>query len=171
MGHPVKTLDQLIHSYTEAYILLEQKFLYGQKQIIIGTGEYDVCSDTNQEAINTIYLEKLAKKLQDAIFANNSGLINNLLEEIKDCFFDAKSDEETIKINYTGLYLMIINHMIKKDEKIKKYTDDNREVLEKDPSKTSLQELHGLFEVQFPDLIGEACLYLGKRNEKDTGLY
>jgi two-component system response regulator YesN len=143
VGQHVNALELLLNSYTEAYKLLEHKFLYGQKQIIIGTGEEDACPEADNEAVNEIYLEKLARKLQDAIFANNSVLINNLLEEVKDCFFCAKSDEETIKINYTGLYLLIINQMKATDETVKKHTTDSREVLEEIASKTSLQELHG----------------------------
>jgi len=143
VGRQVTVLDQLVHSYTEAYRLLEQKFLYGQKQIIIGNGESDTYCNIRHESINDIYLEKLAGKLRDAIFANNSVLINNLLEDMKDCFFGAKTDEETIKINYTGLYLMIINHMKAADETVKKHTGDSSEILDEIGRKTSLQELHG----------------------------
>ncbi len=143
VGRSVNTLDLLLNSYSEAYRLLEQKFLYGQKQIIIGNGESDTQRNISHEAINEIYIEKLAGNLQDAIFANNTFLINSLLEEMKDSFLCAKTEEETIKINYTGLYLMIVNHLKAADETVKKYTNDSREVLEEIGSKTSLQELHG----------------------------
>lgn len=143
VGKPVTSLDLLLESYTEAYRLLEKKFLYGQKHIIIGTGEDNICYETDSEGVNQIYLETLAKNLQDAIYADNSVLINNLLEEMRDCFLNGKSEEETIKINYTGLYLMIINHLKGADEKVKKHINDSREVLDEIGKKTSLQELHG----------------------------
>lgn len=143
VGRPVTSLDLLLESYSEAYRLLEKKFLYGQNQIIIGTGEDNICYKDNSEGVNQIYLEKLAKDLQDAIFVNNSVLINNLLEEMRDCFLNGRLEEETIKINYTGLYLMIINHLKGADEKVKKHTNDSREVLDEIGKKTSLQELHG----------------------------
>lgn len=143
VGRQVTALDQLLHSYSEAYRLLEQKFLYGQKQIIIGNEEADVFSDAGHEAVNEIYLEKLASNLNDAIFVNNTVLINNLTEEMRDCFLSGKIEEDAIKINYTGLYLMIINHLKATDETVKKYTNDSREVLEEIGRKTSLQELHG----------------------------
>ncbi len=143
VGRPVTSLDMLLESYSEAYRLLEKKFLYGQNQIIIGNGDDNICYKTDSEVVNQIYLEKLAKDLHDAIFVNNSGLINNLLEDMRDCFLNARLDEETIKINYTGLYLMIINHLEGAEEIVKKHTSDSRKVLDEIGKKTSLQELHG----------------------------
>lgn len=143
MGKEVNSLSLLLESYSGAYRLLERKFLYGQKHLIIGAGDENISCDADLERVNQIYIEKLAGDLQDAIFANNSIMVNNLLEEMRDCFLCSKSDEETIKINYTGLYLMIINNLTALNEPLKKHIADSKEVLKEIGNKSSLQELHG----------------------------
>ncbi len=157
VGKKVDCANILVESYTQAHDLLEQKFLYGHKQIIIGNGDKDyaskdkeicrekeeVSNETGTGEVDDAYLEQLAKKLQEAIYVNNTAIINDFLEEMRERFIRLKIDEDTIKLNYTGLYLMLINNMTAFDDALNKYTCDNSLVLGEIVGKTSLQELHG----------------------------
>ncbi len=143
VGFPVPALDRAVQSYLDAFMLLEDKFLYGQRQIMISTGEKKNESVPEPERAGEWSTDQAAKAILSAMDVNNTVRINNLLEEIRDWNLKCRLSEETIKINYTGLYLTIINNLVSAEETMKNCSDDNCEVLEEIGDKSSLQELHG----------------------------
>lgn len=195
-GKQVDSADMLFQSYTQAHDLLEQKFLYGHKQIIIGAGDEDsgsgdknishedegIGNEADTGEVNDVYLEQMAKNLQDAVYVNNTAIINNFLEEMKERFICFKTEEETIKINYTRLYLMIINNMAAADGALNKYTCDTNSVLSEIVGKTSLQELHGYMKYKLISLseslnttcyertVGKVLDYIDRNYSKDIKL-
>ncbi len=143
-GTPVDSYSRICTSYGDALSLIDKKFLYGHKKIIM-----DIYSDTAAAMLrmreNTFNTDRLAEELYNAIDLNNTEIINNLLENMKDGFLFAETDEFSIKSMYSNMYVMLMNMLVQSNEEIRDCMAVESKVMDRIYAAASLQELHGYF--------------------------
>ncbi len=143
-GIPVDSYSRICTSYDDALSLINKKFLYGHKKIIM-----DICADTAPDILrmreNPFNAGRLADELYSAMDLNNTESINRLLENMKDYFLFAETDEFSIKSMYSNMYLMLMNMLLRSNEGIRDCIAVESKVLDGIHAAASLQELHGYF--------------------------
>jgi len=143
LGNSVDTLEKVIQSYRHACMQMDNKFLYGYKGIIYETENEGSDVGPDSYSFNQFNFDSLLEKLYSAVDVNNIVIINDILEEIKSYFIKLRYNDEIIKLNYTSLYLTVLNRLAFASEAFRHYSLQKGEVLKEICSKTNLQELHG----------------------------
>lgn len=155
MGTTVTAMEDIPLSYKRACELMERKFIYGHKKILMDQAEeYDNLSAIVQ-SMEKFELDTVVDTLYSAIDVNNMDYINKLLEDIKDLFVLSNETEESIKTNYSNLYVILINKLKIDNGFLKESIGSKKEIIDQILSKTSLQELHGFIKFRLVSISDE----------------
>lgn len=143
MGSSVDALNLIPGSYLHAYRLLEQKFLYGHKQLVIRIEEGSGVCDAEAAEPMDINLGRLPEDLYHAMDSGNIVAVNNILEETKNWQIRHMLAEGAIRQNYVKLYLAVLNWLDAGGESAGVFSNEKQAVQAEINEKASLQELHG----------------------------
>jgi len=154
LGESVKTIDDVKKSYFAACKLMDRKFLYGHNKIMMGLSEHG-CADKRFYSINDFDFAGILDKLYNAVDLNYPVQINNILEEVKNCFLLSEADEDTIKINYTDMLISIVTRLAAKNKTLEYHISEKKEMISQIYKKTSLLDLHGYIKYKLISLSDE----------------
>lgn len=142
LGNPVGSMALVHKSYSHACRLMEYKFLYGHKEIVIRSEEPGE-GEAGDWVIQGFDPGRLAEDLFFAMDVNNSCAVNNLLEDMKNWHIRHGTGEKDIRTGYTDLYLSVVGRFATDYTALKPFFEEMGEVREQIGKKASLQELHG----------------------------
>lgn len=142
LGSPVGSLDMLHKSYSHALRLMEQRFLYGHKGIVIRSEEPGEC-EAGDWVIQGFDPARLPEDLFYAMDVNNAVAVNNLLEDMKNWQIRHGAAEKDVRASYAELYVSVVGRFAPDYTALKPFFEEMGEVREQIGKKASLQELHG----------------------------
>lgn len=154
LGESVTTIEDVKKSYFVACKLMDKKFLYGHNRIMMGFSEHDR-KDKSCYSINDFDFAGVVDKLYYAVDLNYPVQINNILEEVKNCFLLSEADEDTIKINYTDMLISIVTQLSAKNNTLEYHIEKKKEMISQIYKKTSLLDLHGYIKYKLISLSDE----------------
>jgi len=139
VGDAVYSLDEISKAYSTIKKYMQNRFLYGYKQIVIAkSSEFDNID-------HGIQAKKIkAVDLFDAIYTNDVKVIGMLLDEFKAYFICNRCNEEYIKLSYYNLYKDIHILVFSRFPEIEDDASVDTDLLSQFTRMNSLQELHGL---------------------------
>ncbi len=143
LGVHVANVIDVFKSYNNAYELMEKKFIYGHKKIIMDLSGENPLKFQDKAINNSFSLEGMLNNLYNAVDVNNMDYINDLLEELRYQFIINEYSEEAIKVNYTNLYTALVNKIKVGDMFLGDNNLDLNRTLDGICKASSLQELHG----------------------------
>lgn len=155
LGTVAYSSDDINTSYKHASDLMDRKFIYGHKKIIVhNIGEADF-KNTSKLPKKSFDFDKMAEELCNAIDVNNMDSINNILEQLGCYFSKNEYNESFIKANYSHVYMMLVDRLFPGNEMPGHAIYVKRDFMKQIYEKTSLQELHGLFKYHIISISNE----------------
>jgi two-component system response regulator YesN len=141
LGPVVRSFNDISMSCSQALELINKKFIYGRKRIIMfqNMGNDNLSAREAGMDENQIIVD-----LCTAIEVDNHDTLNNITENILTNFLLCSDNENIIKSRYAHMYMMITNRIISENECIRNEIN-SKSVIDEIYRKESLQELHGYF--------------------------
>lgn len=130
IGSKVSDIKHIRFSYEQAYHLLENKFIWGSKKIMVYNKETSISAVS--QTINTIDFGDTVEKLYIAVDVNNKQNIRNLLQELGQVILNRKPKETTIKTYFTNIYITVMNQLAVSNKSLKKFDLSNEIYCTKD---------------------------------------
>ena len=155
LGETVEDIQDIQKSYLVACRLMDKKFIYGHKKILMQDRNENAAAECS--GCPSLDMEKILNRLYHALDVNNQFLINDLLEEIKNWFMMNESEEEIIKIHYIDLFLTITDRLMTRNDSPQRLMPDKKEFMSEVYKKTSLADLHGYVKYKLISFSEELC--------------
>ncbi|HHT87901.1 MAG TPA: response regulator [Clostridiales bacterium] len=138
VGDAVNTIDEIANTYTIIKKYMQNRFLYGYKQIVLAK------ADEFKKTEDDIAVRKIrAADLYDAVCLNNIKAINTMLDDYREYFIHNRCNEEYIKLSYYNLYKDVYVLICNRIPEIAEASSEETDLLSQFTMMNSLQELHG----------------------------